>query len=78
MANTSEIFSNVSSEVDASTRLSAVETKADVGLVTTSHSTQTLCYRPVLDCNSQHSTRLLINTYRDRAPYDLRFSRIVS
>ena len=37
MANTSEIFSNVSSEVDTySACLSAVETKVDVGLVSTS------------------------------------------
>ena len=42
MANTSEIFSNVSSEVDASARLSTVQIKANVGLVTTSHSIQTL------------------------------------
>ena len=43
MANTGEIFSDVSSEVDTcSVRLSAVETKADAGSVSTSRTTQTL------------------------------------
>jgi hypothetical protein len=43
MANTSEIFSDVSSEVDTcSACLSAVETEADAGLVLTSRTTQTL------------------------------------
>jgi hypothetical protein len=42
MANTSEIFSDVSSEVDAcSALLSAVEIEADVGSVVTSRTTQT-------------------------------------
>jgi hypothetical protein len=42
MANTSEIFSDVSSEVDTcSARLSAIETEADAGSVSTSRTTQT-------------------------------------
>jgi hypothetical protein len=36
MANTSEIFSNVSSKVDTSTCLSAIETKVDNSLISTS------------------------------------------
>jgi hypothetical protein len=40
MADTSEIFSDVSSKVDThSAYLSAVETEADVRLVATSHTT---------------------------------------
>ena len=42
MANPSEIFSDVSSEVDTSARLSAIETEADAGSVSTSSTTQTL------------------------------------
>ena len=42
MANTSDISSDVSFEVDTSARLSVVETEADAGLVTTSRTTQTL------------------------------------
>ena len=41
MASTSEIFSDVSSKVDTFACLSAIETKADVGLVLTSSTTQT-------------------------------------
>ena len=41
MANTSEIFSDVSFEVDSSARLSAVETEADAVSVSTSSTTQT-------------------------------------
>jgi len=41
MANTSEIFSDVSSKVDSSTRLSVVETKADASSVSTSCTIQT-------------------------------------
>ena len=41
IANTSKIFSNVSSKVDSSIRLSAVETKVDTGLVLTSCTIQT-------------------------------------
>ena len=41
MADTSKIFSNVSSKVDtSSTRLSAVETKADAGLVATTQTSR--------------------------------------
>jgi len=39
MANTSDISSDVSFEVDTSARLSVVETEADAGLVTTSRTT---------------------------------------
>ena len=43
MADTGEIFSDVSSKVDThSARPSAVETEADIGLVATSHTTQIL------------------------------------
>jgi hypothetical protein len=42
MANTSEVFSDVSSKVDTSARLSAAETEADAGLVATSCTAQTL------------------------------------
>ena len=56
MASTSEIFSDVSSEVDTcSARLSAVETEADVS-------------QPRLDCNGRHSTRLFTDTYGDTDP----------
>ena len=41
MADTGEIFSDVSSEVDSSTRLSTVKTKADADSVSTSRTTQT-------------------------------------
>jgi hypothetical protein len=41
MANTNEIFSDVSFEVDTSARLSAVKTEADTGSVTTSCTTET-------------------------------------
>jgi hypothetical protein len=37
MANTSEIFSNVSSEVDTSAHLSAIEIEADAISVVTGH-----------------------------------------
>jgi hypothetical protein len=41
IANTSEIFSNVSSKVDTcSTRLSAIETKVDAGLVSTTQTSR--------------------------------------
>jgi len=41
MANTSEIFFDVSSEVDTSARLSAIETEADAGSASTSSTTRT-------------------------------------